>query len=58
MIPAGTGMKRYRNVKLNTDEMLNGAISFDEEISFDEATDEEPVDMEVVSDEAGESTEE
>ncbi len=58
LIPAGTGMKRYRNVKLNTDEMLNGAISFDEEISFDEATDEEPVDMEVVSDEAGESTEE
>ena len=58
LIPAGTGMKRYRNVKLNTDEMLNGAISFDEEISFDEATDEEPVDMEVVSDGAGESTEE
>ena len=58
LIPAGTGMKRYRNVKLDTDEMLNGAISFDEEISFDEATDEEPVDMEVVSDEAGESTEE
>ena len=58
LIPAGNGMKRYRNVKLNTDEMLNGAISFDEEISFDEATDEEPVDMEVVSDEAGESTEE
>ena len=58
LIPAGTGMKRYRNVKLDTDEMLNGAISFDEEISFDEATDEEPVDMEVVSDEASESTEE
>ena len=51
-------MKRYRNVKLDTDEMLNGAISFDEEISFDEKADEEPVDMEVVSDEAGESTEE
>ena len=58
LIPAGTGMKRYRNVKLDTDEMLNGAISFDEEISFDETADEEPVDMEVVSDEAGESTEE
>ena len=58
LIPAGTGMKRYRNVKLDTDEMLNGAISFDEEISFDEKADEEPVDMEVVSDEAGESTEE
>ena len=58
LIPAGTGMKRYRNVKLDTDEMLNGAISFDEEISFDETADEEPADMEVVSDEAGESTEE
>ena len=58
LIPAGTGMKRYRNVKLDTDEMLNGAISFDEEVSFDETADEEPVDMEVVSDEAGESTEE
>ena len=58
LIPAGTGMKRYRNVKLDTDEMLNGAISFDEEISLDETADEEPVDMEVVSDEAGESTEE
>ncbi len=58
LIPAGTGMKRYRNVKLDTDEMLNGAISFDEEISFGETADEEPVDMEVVSDEAGESTEE
>ena len=58
LIPAGTGMKRYRNVKLDTDEMLNRAISFDEEISFDETADEEPADMEVVSDEAGESTEE
>ena len=58
LIPAGTGMKRYRNVKLDTDEMLNGAISFDEEISFDETADEEPADMEVVSDETGESTEE
>ncbi len=35
LIPAGTGMKRYRNTRLSTDDM--DTISFDEEdISFDE----------------------
>ncbi len=40
LIPAGTGMKRYRNTKLNTDEL--DIISFDEgfgeeeEFSFDD----------------------
>lgn len=31
LIPAGTGMKRYQNVKLNTDIELEDEISFDEE---------------------------
>lgn len=31
LIPAGTGMKRYRNVKLNTDISMNDEISLDEE---------------------------
>ncbi len=31
LIPAGTGMKRYRNVKLNTDIEPEDEISFDEE---------------------------
>ena len=39
LIPVGTGMKRYRNTKLNTDE--TETISFDEldmedEVDFDE----------------------
>ncbi len=36
LIPAGTGMKRYRNVKLDTDDMLKGMVDFDDEISFGE----------------------
>ena len=40
LIPVGTGMKRYRNTRLSTDEV--NEISFDEfgmedEVSFDEA---------------------
>jgi DNA-directed RNA polymerase subunit beta' len=36
LIPAGTGMKRYRNVMLDSDAKLSDTISFDEEISFGE----------------------
>ena len=36
LIPAGTGMKRYRNVLLDSDMKLNDTISFDEEIAFEE----------------------
>ena len=35
LIPAGTGMKRYRNVKLNTD------VAMEDEISFEDEEDEE-----------------
>ena len=32
LIPAGTGMKRYRNTALNTDATLSGTVDVDEEI--------------------------
>ena len=35
-IPAGTGMKKYRDVKLNTDIHMEDELEFDEEISLDE----------------------
>ena len=44
LIPAGTGMKRYRNVLLDSDMKLNDTISFDEEIAFEEGT--EPTETE------------
>ena len=40
LIPAGTGMKRYRNVKLDTDMELDDTLSFDDEIDFGEDLDE------------------
>ena len=36
LIPAGTGMKRYRNIKLNTDVDQNAEISFDDFGDFDD----------------------
>ena len=42
LIPAGTGMKRYRDVKLSTDENFNMSRQMmDEEISFDDGNLEE-----------------
>ena len=44
LIPAGTGMKRYRNTRLSTDNNLMGTIDLDmdedAEISFDESVQE------------------
>ena len=43
LIPAGTGMKRYRNIRLSTDNDLMGTIDFedeDDEFSFEEETEE------------------
>ena len=37
LIPAGTGMKRYRNIKLNTDVNEEEELSFDDFDGFDEA---------------------
>ncbi len=36
LIPAGTGMKQYRNVALDSDKKLEDVISFDDEFLFDE----------------------
>ena len=43
LIPAGTGMRRYRNVKLNTDMDLESTLDFDDEIDF--GSDDEMVDV-------------
>ena len=68
LIPAGTGMKRYRNVKLSTDDKLAGSIGGDDVIDFDEDVNpdeeivlEESVDEEVIEEpvtEEEETTEE
>ena len=34
LIPAGTGMKRYRNVKLDCDMKMDDDLEFDEEVDF------------------------
>ena len=36
LIPAGTGMKRYRDVRLNTDVSMFDEFAFDDDLSFDE----------------------
>ena len=47
LIPAGTGMKRYRNTILNTDYMLKKNLQVDEEISEQVGEMPEDADMEV-----------
>ncbi len=42
LIPAGTGMKRYRNVLLDSDMKLNDTISFDESVEIEEDVEELP----------------
>lgn len=42
LIPAGTGMKRYRNVLLDSDMKLNDTISFDENVEIEEDVEELP----------------
>ena len=34
LIPAGTGLRRYRNVKLNTDMDLESTLDLDDEIEY------------------------
>ena len=61
LIPAGTGMKRYRNVTLSTDSELSGTIDVDEDIAISaEEYDEEVVEVaeeEVVVEETAETEE-
>ena len=40
LIPAGTGMKRYRDVHLSTDIGLEDTLDLDDELDFDGDTDE------------------
>ena len=54
LIPAGTGMKRYRSVKLDTDDNIANAINDDDVLSFSE--DEEITSEDVVA--VSEDTEE
>ena len=35
LIPAGTGMKRYRNIKLDSDVDENAEIAFDDDFELD-----------------------
>ena len=49
LIPAGTGMKRYRETHLSTDSSLMGTISFDEEFAIDEDVPVEEIAEEVVA---------
>ena len=42
-IPAGTGMKKYRDVKLSTELEEEEEIDFDEGLDLEEEFDEEPV---------------
>ena len=47
LIPAGTGMKRYRNVKLDSEDVI---INFDDEdLSFEELDDESEITEETVT---------
>ena len=39
LIPAGTGMKRYRNVQLSTDLEMEDTLSLDDELEFSETSD-------------------
>ena len=56
LIPAGTGMKRYRNVKLDTDMVANDVIDFDEDDEiilsedFDEFVKDEIIEDEIIED--------
>ncbi len=43
LIPAGTGLRRYRNVKLNTDAELDAVLDYEDEIDFGYDEEEEPV---------------
>ncbi len=64
LIPAGTGMKRYRSARLSTDNKLMGDMDFEQdeeemEVSFDEGLDEEMlVEDELLEEETEEATEE
>ena len=51
LIPAGTGMKRYRDTRLSTDENLLSRLAAEDELDFDDGfDDDEPDDIEDILD--------
>ena len=58
LIPAGTGMKRYRNIKLNTDVNEEEELSFDDFDGFDETPVTDEVEETEAKEEVTASTEE
>ena len=44
-IPAGTGMKRYRNIRLDSDERMNDLLMAEEVLSAADFEDEDPQDL-------------
>ena len=58
LIPAGTGMKRYRNIKLNTDVNEEEELSFDDFDGFDEAPVADEIEEAEAKEEVTASTEE
>ena len=58
-IPAGTGMKKYRDVKLNTDLQMEDELDLDDEISLEDLDADldlnEEIDLENTEETAGES---
>ena len=58
-IPAGTGMKKYRDVKLNTDIKMEDELDFEEDIDLDENVDlTDEFTEEAVADESADAVEE
>ena len=62
LIPAGTGMKRYRDVKLNTDAILAAKLAVkkaeeEQEVGVTEATDGEEVEISEMTEGVAEATE-
>ena len=47
LIPAGTGMKRYRNTKLSTDENLLARLAMGEEVNIDDGFEADDDDLEI-----------
>ena len=45
LIPAGTGMKRYRNVSLDTDKRVNEVMTFDEDMELNYIVDDDIIDL-------------
>ncbi len=45
LIPAGTGMRRYRDTRLSTDENLLSRLSMEDEISFDDGVEDDDLEL-------------